>query len=72
MTSVSVIKGILLVVMAAVTMIAGLLPVCVMRVARIKNSDRSDLQKFILSILNCFGGGVFLATGKFMSYMQCI
>jgi len=64
MTSVTVIKGILLAVMAIVTMIAGLIPISVLRISRIKSSD-SDRKKFILSILNCFGGGVFVATGKF-------
>ena len=64
MVSVTVIKSILLVVMAVVTMIAVLLPLGVLKIPRVKNSN-SDRRKFILSILNCFGGGVFIATGKF-------
>ena len=63
MASVTVIKSILLVVMAVVTMMAVLLPFCVLEIPRIKNSN-SARRKFILSFLNCFRGGVFIATGK--------
>ncbi|XP_065902856.1 zinc transporter ZIP1-like isoform X2 [Dysidea avara] len=42
--------------------VAVLLPLGVLKIPRVKNSN-SDRRKFILSILNCFGGGVFIATG---------
>ena len=63
MASVTVIKSILLVVMAIATMMAVLLPFCVMGIPRIKNSN-SARRRFILSFFNCFGGGVFIATGE--------
>jgi len=66
MASVTVTKSILLVVMAVVTTIAVLLPLCILKVPRVKNS-KTDRRNFILSVLNCFGGGVFVATGKYVS-----
>lgn len=63
MVSVTVIKSVLLFAMIVVTTVAVLLPFCVVRVPRIKGSNAAR-RNFILSILNCFGGGVFIATGK--------
>jgi len=68
MASVTVIKSVLLVVMANVTAISVLLPFCVMRIPFVKNIN-SDRRKFFLSVCNCFGGGVFVATGKLK---QCV
>ena len=57
------VKCVLLVVMVIVTGISVVLPICVMRIRRVKESNATR-RKFILSLLNCFGGGVFIATGK--------
>jgi len=72
MASVTVTKSILLVVMAVVTTIAVLLPLCILKAPRMMNS-KTDRRNFILSVLNCFGGGVFVATGKYVSasYAVC-
>jgi len=65
MASVTVIKSVLLVVMIIITAVAVLLPSFIMRFPRIKNSN-VNRRNFILSIFNCFGGGVFIATGKLL------
>ena len=57
------IKSVLLVVMLIVSGIFVALPLGVMRIPRVKEGDESR-RKFILSVFNCFGGGIFVATGK--------
>ena len=57
------IKSILLVVMLVLTAISVALPIGITQIRRVKESNVSR-RKFILSVLNCFAGGVFIATGK--------
>ena len=58
------IKCILLVVMLVLTAISVVLPIGITQIRRVKESNVSR-RKFILSLLNCFAGGVFVATGKY-------
>ena len=58
-----VIKCVLLVVMLVLTAVSVALPIGITQIRRVKESDISR-RKFILSVLNCFAGGVFVATGK--------
>ena len=59
-----VIKCVLLVVMLVLTAISVALPIGITQIRRVKKSNASR-RKFILSVLNCFAGGVFVATGKY-------
>ena len=59
-----VIKCILLVVMLVLTAVSVALPIGITQIRRVKKSNASR-RKFILSVLNCFAGGVFVATGKY-------
>ena len=59
------VKCVLLGVMVIVTGISVLLPICVIRRLKEGNATR---RKFILSFLNCFGGGIFVATGMCVYY----
>ena len=56
------VKSVLLFVMLILTAVAVVLPIGVMRIRRVKEGNPSR-RKFILSMLNCFGGGIFVATG---------
>ena len=58
-----VIKCVLLVVMLVLTAVSVALPIGITQIRRVKKSNASR-RKFILSVLNCFAGGVFVATGK--------
>ena len=58
------IKCILLVVMLVLTAVSVVLPIGITQIRRVKESNVSR-RKFILSVLNCFAGGVFIATGKY-------
>ena len=58
-----VIKCVLLVVMLVLTAVSVALPIGITQIRRVKESNVSR-RKFILSVLNCFAGGVFIATGK--------
>ena len=57
------IKCVLLVVMLVLTAVSMALPIGITQIRRVKDSDTTH-RKFILSVLNCFAGGVFVATGK--------
>ena len=57
------IKCVLLVVMLVLTATSVALPIGIMQIRRVKESNATR-RKFILSVLNCFAGGVFVATGK--------
>ena len=59
-----VIKCVLLVVMLVLTAVSVALPIGITQIRRVKKSNASR-RKFILSVLNCFAGGVFVATGKY-------
>ena len=61
-TDVVTIKSILLVVMLIVSAICIGLPILTMQLRRLKEGNASR-RKFILSVLNCFGGGIFVAVG---------
>jgi len=65
MSLVIVTKSVLLLVMVVLSTVFVLLPSCILRIPRVKNGD-SARRKFILSVLNCFGGGIFVATGNGM------
>lgn len=56
-------KCVLLVVMLIVSAVFVVLPIGVMQIRRVKETDATR-RKYILSLLNCFGGGIFVATGK--------
>ena len=56
------IKSVLLLVMLIVSAIFVALPICVMQIRRVKEGNASH-RKFIVSLFNCFGGGIFVATG---------
>lgn len=56
-------KSVLLVVMLLVSGIFVVLPIGVMRIRRVKEGNPTR-RKYILSLLNCFGGGIFVATGE--------
>ena len=58
------IKCVLLVVMLVLTAVSVALPIGITKIRRVKESNASR-RKFILSVLNCFAGGVFIATGKY-------
>lgn len=55
-------KSLLLLAMLIVSAICVVLPMWVMQIRRVKDSNAAR-RKFILSVLNCFGGGIFVATG---------
>ena len=57
------IKCVLLLTMLICSGIAVALPIGMMQIRRVKNSEATR-RKFILSVLNCFAGGIFVATGK--------
>ena len=57
------IKCVLLVVMLVLTAVSVALPIGIAQIRRVKGS-KTARRKFILSVLNCFAGGVFVATGK--------
>ena len=57
------IKCVLLVVMLVLTAVSVALPIGITQIRRVKESNTTR-RKFILSVLNCFAGGVFVATGK--------
>ena len=59
-----VIKCVLLVVILVLTAVSVALPIGITQIRRVKKSNASR-RKFILSVLNCFAGGVFVATGKY-------
>ena len=56
------VKSILLVVMFFVTAIFVGLPIGTMQLRRLKEGNATR-RKFILSVLNCFGGGIFISVG---------
>ena len=56
-------KCVLLLIMLIVSAIFVALPIGVMQIRRVKEGDATR-RKFILSLLNCFGGGIFVATGN--------
>ena len=56
------VKSVLLLVMLIVSAVFVALPIGVMQIRRVKEGNASR-RKFILSMLNCFGGGIFVATG---------
>ena len=58
------IKCVLLVVMLVLTAVSVALPIGITKIRRVKESNASR-RKFVLSVLNCFAGGVFVATGKY-------
>ena len=58
-----VIKCVLLVAMLILTGISVALPIGMMQIRRVKNSEATR-RKFILSVMNCFAGGIFVATGE--------
>ena len=62
-TDVVIAKCVLLLVMLIVSAIFVALPIGVMQIRRVKESNATR-RKFILSLLNCFGGGIFVATGN--------
>ncbi|KAK6738173.1 hypothetical protein RB195_020341 [Necator americanus] len=53
-------KGILLAVMSAITIIFGLIPMKVMKTLSGKTGAFEQRASFIVSLLSCFAGGVFL------------
>ena len=53
------IKCILLVVMLVLTAVSVVLPIGITQIRRVKESNASR-RKFILSVLNCFGGEYLL------------
>lgn len=55
-------KCVLLVVMLVLSAIFVVLPIGVMRIRRVKESSESR-RKFVLTVLNCFAGGIFVSTG---------
>ena len=57
------IKCVLLVVMLILSGVFIALPILVTQIRRVKQSDVAR-RKFILSLFNCFAGGIFVATGK--------
>ena len=57
------IKCVLLVTMLISSAIAVALPIFMVQIRHVKNSDATR-RRFILSILNSFAGGIFVATGK--------
>ena len=57
------IKCVLLVVMLILSGVFVALPMIVTQIRRVKQSDVTR-RKFILSLFNCFAGGIFVATGK--------
>lgn len=61
-SDVVVAKSVLLLVMLIVSGIFVALPIGVMRIRRVKEGSVTR-RKFILALLNCFGGGAFIATG---------
>jgi len=65
MSLVIVLKSVLLLVMVVLSTMFVLLPACILRIPRVKNGDPAR-RKFILSIFNCFGGGIFVATGNYV------
>ena len=56
------VKSVLLFVMLILSVVSVVLPIGVMRIRRVKDGNASR-RKFILSMFNCFGGGIFVATG---------
>jgi len=56
------VKCVLLLVMVIVSGIFVVLPIYVMRIRRVKEGSATR-RKFVLSLLNCFAGGIFVATG---------
>ena len=56
-------KCVLLLIMLIVSAIFVALPIGVMQIRRVKEGNPTR-RKFILSLLNCFGGGIFVATGR--------
>ena len=56
------VKSVLLLVMFIVSAIFVGLPIGVMQIRRVRKGNATR-RKFILSLLNCFGGGIFVATG---------
>ena len=56
-------KSILLLIMLIVSAVFVALPIGVMRIRRVKEGSATR-RRFILSLLNCFGGGAFVATGE--------
>ena len=58
-----IVKCVLLLIMLIVSAIFVALPIGVMQIRRVKEGNATR-RKFILSLLNCFGGGIFVATGK--------
>lgn len=55
-------KCVLLLIMLIVSAIFVALPIGVMQIRRVKEGNATR-RRFILSLLNCFGGGIFVATG---------
>ena len=70
-TDVAIAKSILLLFMLVVSAIFVAVPIGVMQIRRVKESNPTR-RKFILSLLNCVGGGVFLATGIYINKHVCI
>ncbi|KAL6736192.1 hypothetical protein Aduo_006573 [Ancylostoma duodenale] len=58
--NIAVLKGILLAVMAIITIIFGLIPMKLMKVLSGKTGKFEKRASFIVSMLSCFAGGVFL------------
>ena len=57
------IKCVLLAVMLISSGVFVALPIVVTQIRRVKESEATR-RKFILSLFNCFAGGIFIATGK--------
>ena len=57
-----IVKSVLLAVMFIVSAIFIGLPIGTMQLRRVKEGNAAR-RKFILSLLNCFGGGIFVSVG---------
>ena len=57
------IKCVLLVTMLISSAISMALPIVMVQIRHVKNSEATR-RKFILSVMNCFAGGIFVATGE--------
>ena len=57
------VKSVLLAVMFVVSAFFVALPILTMQIRRVKEGNATR-RKFILSLFNCFGGGIFVSVGK--------
>ncbi|PIO63305.1 hypothetical protein TELCIR_15096 [Teladorsagia circumcincta] len=59
--NITALKGVLLGVMAITTILFGIIPLKVMEMLAGKSGKVERRASFIISLLSCFAGGVFLA-----------